>query len=147
MILTWRSPDSSTRTLWQSYHQSHLVVKLEDLTEEMTNVALRISLFILKRVLWHTVKYYDMRRWIYFPSKERRAADLYRPQLGLNPRTLCSMTGTLSITPPRTTINCLSILIDFFLKHILFLSKLSKLFLFYFLYQLWYNQRYTFWNW
>jgi hypothetical protein len=38
---------------------------------------------------------------LYFPSKGRRAADIYRPRPGLNPRTLVPIPSTL-ITRPRS---------------------------------------------
>jgi hypothetical protein len=40
MILTGKTADSSTRALWQSYWQSHLLAEQEELTKEMMNLAL-----------------------------------------------------------------------------------------------------------
>jgi len=45
MISTGETPDSSTRALWKSYQQSHLVAKQEELAKEMMNLALR-SIFV-----------------------------------------------------------------------------------------------------
>jgi hypothetical protein len=36
------TPDSSTRALWQSYQQSHLLAKHKELAKEITNLVLRI---------------------------------------------------------------------------------------------------------
>jgi hypothetical protein len=49
-------PDSSTKALWKSYQQGHLVAN----QEEMMNFALQSISFILHRVLAHAVKSYDM---------------------------------------------------------------------------------------
>jgi hypothetical protein len=35
-----KTPDSSTRALWQSYQQSHLVANQEDVVKEMMDLAL-----------------------------------------------------------------------------------------------------------
>jgi hypothetical protein len=35
-----KTPDSSTTALWQSYQQSHLVAKQEELSKEIMNLAL-----------------------------------------------------------------------------------------------------------
>jgi hypothetical protein len=40
MILMGKTPDLSTRALWQSCQQSHLVVKKEELAKEMMNFTL-----------------------------------------------------------------------------------------------------------
>jgi hypothetical protein len=45
------SPVSSARALWQSYQQSHVVAKQEELAMEMINLALQ-SMFV------HTLKEY-----------------------------------------------------------------------------------------
>jgi hypothetical protein len=44
----------------------------------------------------------------YFRSEGRRAEDFYSPLPGSNPRTLCPIVSTLTITPPRTTIPCIT---------------------------------------
>jgi hypothetical protein len=46
-----KTPDSSTRALWQFYQQSHLVAKLEELVKKIINFALHSISFILWRVL------------------------------------------------------------------------------------------------
>jgi hypothetical protein len=51
MISTGETADYSTRTVWQSYQQSHLIAKQEVLAMEMMNFAKRSISFILRRVL------------------------------------------------------------------------------------------------
>jgi hypothetical protein len=63
-MVTWwcrerKTPDSSTRAVWQSYRQIHLVAKQEEVTKEM-NIALRSISFILRRALQNAAKSYDM---------------------------------------------------------------------------------------
>jgi hypothetical protein len=50
MISTGETPDSSTRALWQSYSQFHLLEKQEGLAKEI-NIVLRSTSFIFLRVL------------------------------------------------------------------------------------------------
>jgi hypothetical protein len=38
----WKTPDSSTRTLWQSYQQSHVVAEQDELVMEIMNLAYEI---------------------------------------------------------------------------------------------------------
>jgi hypothetical protein len=47
MITTRKSPDSSTRALWQLYLQSHLLAKQEEHGEGMLNFAYEVSLLYL----------------------------------------------------------------------------------------------------
>jgi hypothetical protein len=58
MISTGETPDSSTRALWQSYKQCHLIAKQEKLGKKTTNFALLSISFILRRVFSHAVKSY-----------------------------------------------------------------------------------------
>jgi hypothetical protein len=60
------------------------------------NLTLRSISFILRSVLEHALKSYDMDQRLYCPSEGRHAADFYRPRPGLNPRTLGSMADTLN---------------------------------------------------
>jgi hypothetical protein len=48
---------------------------------------------------------------LYFPSEGSFAVDFYRPWPGLNSRTLSPMGSTLTITPLRTTITMLNLLL------------------------------------
>jgi hypothetical protein len=66
--------------------------------------------FILRRVLWHTVKCYDMRSTALRPLP-RKACSGFLSSLkfhhvwpGLNPRTLGRMTNTLTTRPQWTTV-------------------------------------------
>jgi hypothetical protein len=51
MISTGETPDLSTRALWQSYQQSHLVAKHEEMARDMMNFALQSISLMLLRVL------------------------------------------------------------------------------------------------
>jgi hypothetical protein len=51
-VISTRKPfDSSTRGLWQFYHQSHMVARQGKLVKEIMDFALRSIFFILGRVL------------------------------------------------------------------------------------------------
>jgi hypothetical protein len=66
------TPDFFTRALWQSYYQSPIVPKQEELTKEVMNLALR-SIFIRTS---------NIATWsprLYFPSKGRRVTDFCHP--------------------------------------------------------------------
>jgi hypothetical protein len=81
---------------------NHLVAKQVELVKNMMNLPLQ-SIFGRTSKGYLTCRnIYDMR--LYCPSEGRRAADFYRPRLGLNPRTLSRMWSTLNITPPRTAV-------------------------------------------
>jgi hypothetical protein len=47
---TGETPNSSTRSLWPSYQQNNLAAKEENLVKEMMNLAVEVSLFILRSV-------------------------------------------------------------------------------------------------
>jgi hypothetical protein len=97
-----KTPDLSTRAFWQYYQQSSSS-KAGGLVKEMMNFPLWIISFILRGVLSHAVKSYQL----YFPSKRRCATDFYHPWSGLNPRTLGPVASTLTTRPPRMTRDCL----------------------------------------
>jgi hypothetical protein len=101
-------PDSSTRTLCQSYQQGNIVTKQEKLAKQMMNLALRTIFvhtskdnFTCRKILGYAADGFSS------PPKEdvRRILPLletHRTRLGLNPQTLGSMASTINITPPRT---------------------------------------------
>jgi hypothetical protein len=98
----------STRALWQSYQQRHLVAKQEQLGEGNYDWPYKISLFILEGIFNMP---YNCTAWGWQLSFEGRcAADFYHPwvhrlQPGLNPWTLGPVASMLAITPPSW--NCL----------------------------------------
>jgi hypothetical protein len=48
MIWTEKTPDSSTRALWQTFHQSHLVANQAELAKE-TNFASEVFILYFER--------------------------------------------------------------------------------------------------
>jgi hypothetical protein len=109
LISIWEIPESSTRGLWQSYQQSHLVAKQEGTCEENT--------FYLAKYLFYTSKgSFTCRKILrhgtdgFTPPPRRKVRcgflspiKIRRPRPGLNPRTLRPMASTLTIRSPRTT--------------------------------------------
>jgi hypothetical protein len=68
-----------------------------------------ISLFILRRILKHSVKSFDMGPTALHPLRRKvccwflSTLKIHRPRPGLNPRTLGPMTSMLTISSPRTS--------------------------------------------
>jgi len=73
-----KTPDSSTRTNWQSYKQSHLVAKQEELAREVMNLAAQsIFLYTSKGFLTcRKILRHGTDGFIYPPKA--RSADFYR---------------------------------------------------------------------
>jgi hypothetical protein len=75
MIRVGKTPESSTRALWQSCQQSHLIEHREELAKYMPNLASRISLSYFKG-FFNMPK--NLRTWglrLYFSSEGRCVAD------------------------------------------------------------------------
>jgi hypothetical protein len=64
--------------LWKSYQQSHLVANQEELGKENYGFCLQNLSFIFTEFL-NILKSYNMGPKLYYLSKGRHAADLYRP--------------------------------------------------------------------
>jgi hypothetical protein len=47
-MISTEETDVSTRALWQSYQQRHLIEKQEKLAREMINLAFQVTLFIVR---------------------------------------------------------------------------------------------------
>jgi hypothetical protein len=75
------------------------------------NFALQSISFILRRLLYHAVKSYNMGPMALLPSERKRAVDfllllkLHRPRLGLNPRTLGPVASTLTTRLSRMNLS------------------------------------------
>jgi hypothetical protein len=65
-----KASDSSTTAIWQSYQQSHLVAKQEDLAKEIMNLTLRSTFVHISKVYSHTVKSYWMGPTALLPPTE-----------------------------------------------------------------------------
>jgi hypothetical protein len=87
---------------------SHLVAKQNKLAKEMMNLALQ-SIFILRRVFQHAVKFYDIRPTCLLSLRRKDGwgflslLKFHWPRPGLNLRNLDLMASTLIITPPKAT--------------------------------------------
>jgi hypothetical protein len=88
---------------------SHLIARLEELQKEIIYFALLNISFIFRRILQHSVKFYDMGPTAILPLWRKACCGFLSPlkinlpQPGLNSRTISPMASTLTITPPRTT--------------------------------------------
>jgi hypothetical protein len=65
-----KASDSSTTAIWQSYQQSHLVAKQEDLAKEIMNLAIQSTFVHVSKVNSHTVKSYWMGPTALLPPTE-----------------------------------------------------------------------------
>jgi hypothetical protein len=65
-----KTPDSSTRALWQSYHQRKRVTQ-EGLAKKIINFALRRISFILRRLLYHAIKSCDTAPTALIPHRRK----------------------------------------------------------------------------
>jgi hypothetical protein len=74
-----KTADSSTRALWQSYQQCHLVTKQEELDERNDEFGLTQYLSLQFEGILHTVKSYDMGPTASLLLEGRIAADFYCP--------------------------------------------------------------------
>jgi hypothetical protein len=96
-----KTPDSSTRSLWQSYLQIHLVSKQEDLAKEM-NFVVRIISFILRRFFLTWRKINDVGPTALLPLRWKACygfishLKIHRPRPRFNPRTLGPMASKLT---------------------------------------------------
>jgi hypothetical protein len=85
------TPDSSTRSLWQSYQHNHLVAYQEELA---MNFALRSISFIFRMYFLHAVKSYDMGPMALLHLRRKvccgflSSLKIHCPRPGLNLRTL-----------------------------------------------------------
>jgi hypothetical protein len=55
-----KTPDSSVKSLWQSYQQNRLIANKNNLEKEMMTVAFKTYLFILRSDFLRAVITYDM---------------------------------------------------------------------------------------
>jgi hypothetical protein len=102
-----KTPDSSTRTLWQSYKQRHLIAKQEELEKGNCESCLTEYLFhtpkgslTCRKTLLHGPDGFTSPRkggelLILSPIK------IHRPRPGFNPRTLGPMASTITARPFR----------------------------------------------
>jgi hypothetical protein len=104
----WRTmvelyPNSFTRALWQSYQHSNLVANQVELCERNYEFCLNSKgSLTCRKISQHGVDVFT------FPTNEVVlrifiAPKIHHPRPGLNPRPLCPIPSTLTITPPRTT--------------------------------------------
>jgi hypothetical protein len=114
-----KTPDLSTRALWQFYQQDHLIANQEELCKKLMNLAFTVSFYVLKvvfiyhKIVWHRANGFtspmkeDM-LWIFIAHKNPL------PQPGLNPQTLGPVASTLTARPPRLL--CDNVNLSFFQK-------------------------------
>jgi hypothetical protein len=107
MMSAGGNPDSSTRALWQSYRQSHLVANRRKWAKEI-NLAVR-SIFVHASKGFLTCRKILRHGAAGFPSAQRNECcsfllplEIHRPRPNLNLRIFGPMASTLIITPPRT---------------------------------------------
>jgi hypothetical protein len=92
----WETPDSSTRAVWKSYQQSHLVAKQEELLNEMMNLTLQSAVFFVHISEGSSTCHKVLQHGLTALLPLRRKAccgflsplKIHRPWSGLNPRTL-----------------------------------------------------------
>jgi hypothetical protein len=99
--------DLSTRAVWQSCQQSHLVAKQEEFTKEFMNLAYDRHLFHISKGFSTCRKILHGADGFTSPPKEGLlrifvALKSPSPRLGLNPQTLAQVSSTLTSRPPRT---------------------------------------------
>jgi hypothetical protein len=109
MISTWKTPDSSSRALWQSYQQSSSS-KAGGTGEGNYEFCLAKYVCSYLEGLFNMVKSYDMGPAACFTSPLKEvvlrifiALKNPLPRPGLNPRTLSTVASTLTTRPTRVT--------------------------------------------
>jgi hypothetical protein len=103
MMLTGETPDSFTRAL--AILATAVVAKQEELATEM-NVGLRRITLILRRILLTCRKILHVTDGFTATPKEGVLRSLIALGRILNPRTLASVTSTVTTRPPSTTCVC-----------------------------------------
>jgi hypothetical protein len=92
--------DSWIRTLCQSYQQSRLVAKQEELAKEMNSAFTKYVFHTLKNSLTNR-KILRLVKEFYFPSEGRRVEDFDRPRPDVNPWSSGPMASTITTRLPR----------------------------------------------
>jgi hypothetical protein len=101
-----KTPDTSTRALWNSYQHRHLVTSRRNGRKEWEFSLTKYFCSHLQVMFLHSVKSTVMGPPAILPltPEERRAADFYRRYKAIasaGPRNFGLTTCTLTITPPR----------------------------------------------
>jgi hypothetical protein len=78
---TGKTPDSSTRPVWQSY-QSHLIAKQEELATRMMNLSLRIIFVRTSNISLHAIKSFYMGPTALNPLQRKECCALLSPCAG-----------------------------------------------------------------
>jgi hypothetical protein len=86
----------------QSYQQSDLVVKQEELAKEMINWPSEVFLFILRRVLQDSIKFYDMGPPVLLPIRSKLCFGFLSPLKSITFGRVWIYESSLTIIPPRT---------------------------------------------
>jgi hypothetical protein len=87
----WKTSDSSTRAVWQSYKQSSSS-KVGG-TDGGNESVLRKSL----------CSYFELKAMALLSLRRKTCCGFVSPSAGLSPRTLSPIASTITITPPRST--------------------------------------------